>query len=380
MYVLTLKNRLNEFRTVQRLRELGLLDEGLLPLVEVVKKDVAFDKLVDPSTGEYVKVNKPYKSGKRKGQPRMCTVDDLETERDVTLDNISDAFAGKKVLVDFFRCYMPKYKGADPSKCKLVLKMSNDLAFYEEAVKRLADYRDLIPVISVIDELSNLSPKSLEALILELRKTSSNKPVAIRISTYEGYEHILSDLLGPDDYLIYDINETPPASRIEEFDELADLHIAAHSVLLCSPRKRDDGNKVYEDGCFIDNSHIRDFSEYGFEGVGDYAGLRDSLPPRPGAGATGRALALFYDGSSNTFKRYINPDVKKGQSGYDDVVKQILADRGELERRAGECAVLSEIADHAAAGNYGGWQTWIVYTVVRYVQQLYLAHGNSYNL
>ena len=57
MYVLTLKNRLNEFRAVQRLRELGLLDEGLLPLVEVVKKDVAFDKLVDPSTGEYVKVN-----------------------------------------------------------------------------------------------------------------------------------------------------------------------------------------------------------------------------------------------------------------------------------------------------------------------------------
>lgn len=96
MYVLTLKNRLNEFRAVQRLRELGLLDEGLLPLVEVVKKDVAFDKLVNPSTGEYVKVNKPYKSGKRKGQPRMCTVDDLETERDVTLDNISDAFAGKK--------------------------------------------------------------------------------------------------------------------------------------------------------------------------------------------------------------------------------------------------------------------------------------------
>lgn len=377
--MLTLKNRDNEFKAVRVLRENHLFAEGLIPMIEVIREDFHFDKLIDPVTGDYVKTAKPYKSGKRKGQMRMCKVDDPSTKREVTLSNIEAAFPGMRVLVDFFRCDIQKYKEADLAKCKLVLSMSNDREAYENRVKQVASYPNLVPVVSVVDGLDNLDPGQLANFIKELKRMRGKEPVAVRISDYEGYGKILASVLESSDYLIYDINETPFASRAEEFGEISSFGIKAQKVLLCSPRKRNDGNRVYEDGCFVDNGHIEDYASYGFVGVGDYAGLRDSLPARQGAGASGRALAFLYDGENNKFIAYVNPDVSRGQSGYDDVVKKILADRDKLERTPGECIVLSDVAERAEKEEYGNWQTWIERTVVRYVQQLYFAHGDSYD-
>lgn len=380
MYMLTLKNRDSEFRAVRVLRENHLLAEGLVPMVEVIRDDFHYDKLIDPTTGDYVIIEKPNKSGKCKGKMRMCKVDDLATKREVTLSKISAAFPGMRVLVDFFRCDIQKYKDADLAKCDLVLRMSNDRNAYENRVRQVANYPNLIPVISLVDGLDNLDPCQLENFIQELKGVRGKEPVAVRISDYQGYGQKLASALESSDYLIYDINETPFASRVEEYDEISSFGIKAQKVLLCSPRKRNDGNGTYEDGCYVDNSHIIDYASYDFIGVGDYAGLRDSLPARQGAGASGHALAFLYDGEKNKFITYVNPDVSRGQSGYDFVVKKIMADRDKLERIPGECIVLSDVAERAEAGKYGSWKTWIERTVVRYVQQLYIAHRESYEL
>lgn len=299
MYMLTIKNRPYEFKAVSILMKHGLMTDDMLTLVEVIQEEIECDKMVDPITGQLIKVNKPTQRGK----DRWCSVNDHATDRDVTLRNISDRFGKRMTLVDFFRCDMRKYKSAGLQQCKLVIELSRKLEEYKNRIRQIAQYSNLIPVITVKSGIDNLDPEKLKEFALEMQTLCCGRPISIRIDDFEGYEQVLEGVLRVNDILIYDINEQPLASRIEETDELQLLNIAASKVLLCSPRKRDLANGTYEEGCHIDNSHITTYAQYGFQGVADYGGLRDNLPTK-GGGGNGRALALLYDGYGNRFDAY----------------------------------------------------------------------------
>lgn len=216
-------------------------------------------------------------------------------------------------------------------------------------------------------------------LVDEIKSRQINPCVAVRIEECDRYYDAFKKVLGPNDYLIYDINETPLPSKIEEIDELKSSGIMAKMVLLCSPRRRKVKNSSYLDGAFINNSHIKTYSNFGFDGVGDYAGLKDDLPGASGGGK-GCALALLYTAVDNSFKTFVNPDSSLGTRGFRSLVDDILNQRESLEGHFGECLALRVISKQAADGHFGNWQTWITYTVVRYVQQLYLANGGNFNL
>ena len=376
MYMLTIKNRKNEIRAVKMLRENGLLDEGLLPLVEVIVRKTKCDKAIDKETGKLARINKPYKTGSRKGEDRWVTYDDPSTERDVTLEEISDLFPNMTVLVDYYRADMKKHKEADHSKCELTLKLNNSLDDYVSCIKEIARFPQLVPVITIKNGIDRLSPIQVKELIRDLRLMNEDRPLAVRAESIDGYEEVLENSLTSSDFFIYDINEAPLASRVVEMDELEELDLSAQKILLCSPRKRDIKNGKYAESCLIDGDHITDYASYGFDGVGDYAGLRDVLPGT--GGGTGCALALLYNGEGNRFHAYVNEDYTLGQDGFETVVHQVYSDRDKLEKHEGECLVLQRVAQWIANGEHGGWQSWIANTIVRYVQQLYLAHGNSY--
>ncbi|MCI1665157.1 MAG: hypothetical protein LKI25_02155 [Atopobiaceae bacterium] len=349
MYMLTMKNGQAEARALKKLLGSGYIADDCLPLVEIIRLDKH-----DPGPA------------------------DGFSSCHETLGKIDGLMPGRKMLIDFFRGDLSRYKSINASKCGLVFRMNNSLDAYSDHLLAISNYKNLVPVIAVKEGVENLSPERLVELAFTIRKARPNWPLAIRVEKFEGYEDALRAVLTSDDYLIYDINETPLVSRVEELEELSSLGLPAEAILLCSPRRRDIKNGSYEDGCPIDNSHIVNYVAWGFDGVGDYAGLRDTLPGK--GGARGCALALMYKGASNDFKAYVNPDSRQGTSGFRYVVGRLLADRSTLERFPGECLVLSTVADKAERGHFGAFPTWIEYTIERYVQQLYLAHGNSYVL
>ncbi|HIW75925.1 hypothetical protein [Gordonibacter sp.] len=377
MYMLTIKNRASEYKAVKELEKAGCLQNGLMPLVEIIQENFAYDNLIDPETGEFVKEDRPIKSGENKGKTRSFKIKDPSTKRNVTLEKIEEHFQSGHIFVDYFRCDAHKYNETTFKKCPLVLTLNTNIDAYLEKVRSIASHPTLIPVITIKNGTDKLSSQQLFIFAQELKELCQGRPIAIRIDDIEGYEDTLKSILSRKDYLIYDINETPAVSKIEEFEELNDLRIDATKILLCSPRKRRIRNGEYVDKCTIDNSHIVSHASYGFAGVGDYAGLRDSLPGG-GSRGKGRALALLYNGWTNNFVAYVNEDVNLGPAGYQEVVERILADRSKLERTPGECIVLEAVSKEAEGGHFGGFPTWISYTVERYVQQLYLAHG-GYN-
>lgn len=350
MYMLAMKNRTSELKALDLLCKNGVIGEGFMPLVEVIR--------LEKGDGDW---------------------SSAQLSCDKTLEKLNNLLPRHRVFVDFYRCDLSRFKRLDGAKCALVFRWNNDLELYSSCLRQAAAFANIVPVVAIKEGVSKLSPEELESLVSEVKSIQGSPRVAVRIEDYEGYDEVLKKVLSPDDFLIYDINETPLPSKIEEIDELESLGIEAKKILLCSPRRRTIKNSTYIDGAFIDNSHIQSYSDYGFDAVGDYAGLKDDLPGA-GGGAKGCALALLYEGAGNSFRTFVNPDSSLGTRGFRSVVGDILGRRAELEGRVGECLALKMISERATGDHFGNWQTWITYTVVRYVQQLYLAHGNSYNL
>lgn len=369
MYVIALKNRPNEYAALKLLQEHGYLRPNTIPLIEIIKESYKFDKTVDADTGEPVKCKRLCNDGK----VRSYGVPDPSTKRDVTLKEISERFPGRDVLVDYFRCDLSKYR-YDAGKVELVLRLNRDLDLYCGKVLGIVSYPHLIPVITVKRGMDDvLSPEMVVSLADKLRYEKPDQRIALRIDEMKGYEDVAKRVLRSDDLLIYDFNEQPIRSKPVECMKLKGLDLPARTIALCSPRRRKLSGKDFKDCAFgevtklIDNSHLDVFGSYGFDGVGDYGGLRDNLPD---SGANkGRALAIMYDGRANGFRVYVKDDYDLGIEGYWDVVNNMLKD-ADLNQDGG-CLVLAEIAAKYQKHDKGyTFAEWIKYTLIRYIQQL----------
>jgi len=331
MRVVAMKNRQCEYGAMKTLLHDGLISNEIVPLVEIVKEGGSYD-----------------------------------------IAKWSELFSGRMLFADFFRCDLKEYGKVDMEKIKLVIKLTNNLDRYQEKVQELTHYPNIIPVITIKRNIDKLSAHSVVTLIADLRAARHSGAIAVRIDDIKGYEQVLKAALNDNDFVIFDISEQPYAAKVMEYDELHDLGLKAHTVLLCSPRSRDTRNGSYEDGDYtllIDNGGSVKYSDYGFDAYGDYGGLKDNLP---GAGGNGQgcALALMYNRRLNQYKAYVCGDSSIGTKGFDHVASSILADRKELDPTK-TCAAMSLIVEkYTTGGSNGNWATWIKYILMRTVQQL----------
>lgn len=364
MYVIAIKNRQNEFAAMKILQEEGLLRSDMLPLVEVIREKNVYDDLIDPFTGETLREEKDCKGGKI----RHVAKKDLSSPHDVTLDRIANLFSGRPVLVDYFRCDLNKYR-YKADKIPLVIQLNRDLSLYKVKVLGVAAYPSLIPVITVKQGVDTLRPDDVVGIVDLLRADNPSQRIAIRIDDLEGYEETVKHILRVDDFLLYDFNEQSIRSKPIECMQLRRLELPAQLIALCSPRPRSATGKDFLDGEYtnlINNTHLDSFTSYGFEGVGDYGGLRDNLPDR--GSNKGRALAIIYDGERNAFKTFVNDDFERGASGYQDIIPEILADITLNPK--GNCVALGIVAEKYEQGTQSTFAEWIKYTLIRYIQQL----------
>lgn len=367
MRVLAIKNRRNELQAMEKLIVRHALPVGLVPLVEIMKLDLEYDKKRDPVTGEYVTKPKPIKGGKIIN----CKVDDPESERDVTLSKISNLFTGRIAFVDFLRCNLSQYKRVKNEDISLVIELTLNLDKYVARLLEIAEHDNLIPVIAIKSGIEKLTPAEVTDLLALFRERCPGRPLAIRIDEVDGYEFVLQQYLGAKDYLIYDINEQPFASRSYEYGELRDLGLRCTTILLCSPREREANNGEFvhkEYAEIIDHDAMLGYRSEGFDVYADYGGLREKLPTG-GRSRTGRALALLYDNRCSMFKSYVCQDQSLGQNGYSKIVSDILTDEADMNSD-GTCMVYEAIHEKMNRGVRMTYQDWIQYTLIRYVQQL----------
>lgn len=367
MRVLAIKNRKNELQAMEKLIARQALPHGLVPLVEIMKLDIEYDKKRNPVTGEYVTEPKTIKGGK----VINCKVDDPETERDITLSNISNLFTGRLAFVDYLRCDLSQYKRVKHEDIGLVIELTLNLEKYVARLLEVADYDNLMPVIAIKGGMEKLAPAKVRDLLALFRERCPGRPLAVRIDEMDGYEGVLQQYLGTEDYLIYDINEQPFASRTYEYGELRDLNLRCKTILLCSPREREVNNGEFvhkEYAEIIDNDAMLGYSAEGFDVYADYGGLREKLPTG-GHSRTGRALALLYDGRNSMFRSYVCQDQNLGPNGYSEIVGDILAEEEDMNP-TGDCMVYEAIHEKIGRGVRMTYQDWIQYTLIRYVQQL----------
>lgn len=364
MYVIDIKNRQSEFAAMKILQEKGLLRSDMIPLVEVIQEKLTYDDKIDPFTGEIVREEKICKGGRIIHR----AIKDMSSPHDVTLEKVVQLFPNRPVLVDYFRCDLNRYR-YKPDKIPLVIQLNRDLGLYKTKVLGIAAYPNLIPVITVKRDIDALKPGEVVALAGQLRADNPAQQIAIRIDDLGGYESAVKQVLRADDFLLYDFNEQPIRSKPIECMQLRRLNLPAQLIALCSPRARSAAGRDFPNGDYaniINNVHLDTFANYGFQGVGDYGGLRDKLPE--GGTNKGRALAVLYDGSRNEFKTFVNDDYDRGPSGYQDIIPDILAD-ATLNPK-GNCVALGIVAEKYAQGTQSTFAEWIKYTLIRYIQQL----------
>ena len=247
-----------------------------------------------------------------------------------------------------------------------MLYKEKDNNFYINELKKIKNDLGFIPVISIKKDFE-IKSVDLYSIINNLQ--SKHNSIALRITDdyLEQYNDIFSKLRH-NDYLMLDIGEQNPDSKFIEIDEFSELEIQSQKVILNSPRLKEQKNGDYSNGITnnIDTSLVNIIEEYGFDGYGDYMGLKDCMPENQGSRGIGNALALLYDYKINKFHCFINEDKNKGMTGYREVKKEILEVENELNPDM-DCPAFAKIKSI----NCGNWSTWHNITAERYIHQIY---------
>lgn len=360
IYVPVLKTRKQEISVSKKLNY--CYSDNIIPLFEILNDQYETKYKIDTVTQDYILVQK----GKRKSR-----IKEDPTDADIiTLDFINDLMQNKKAFIDYFRFTIEKYgKNIDINKTKLAWKLSRDSDLYKNRIRDISKYKNLIPTVSIKPGFV-FGKNDLEKLLIELQ--GENESIGLRITEefLEVYSMIIKDVLRSTDYLLFDIGEQNPTSKIMELEEVIQLESGAIKILLNSPRKANIKNGEYEElgiTSLIVNSAIKEFNEYGFEGFGDYCGLKDTLPAIGGSNGIGAAHALIYNYKDNAFYSFMNPDTSQGVSGYYKIIPVILSYKDFLDP-LNNCPAIRKIEELKTSGN---WSSWHNISITRYIHQMY---------
>lgn len=360
MYVPMLKTRREELSVLKEMNY--CFSDDIIPLFEILTDRYEKRHKIDPKTNLYI-----YET---KGKRRRRIIEPPTEDDIITLDYISAILKSKKAFIDYFRFSIEKYgRNIDVKRTDLALRLSRDSELYKGRIKKIPEYKNLIPVVS-IKEGFVFKKKGLAEFLEELQENKDTIALRITEEYLDTYHEIIEKQLRKTDYLLFDIGEQKPKSKVMEFQELEELELDANIILLNSPRKAAINNGEYSGTGItdlIDNSARDLFAKHSFKGFGDYCGLKDTLPSNNGGNGTGAALALLYNYSENGFYSFLNPNTGEGLSGYFKVIKEILRKEALLDP-TGICPAMRKINDLKSSGN---WRTWHNITITRYINQLY---------
>lgn len=359
-----LKTMQEEIRVAHNLNY--CFSDKILPLFEILNDKYEKKYEHDPDTGEFLYEIK----GKSKRRILSAHTDDDI----ITLGYINTLVDNKSAFIDYFRFTTKKYgKSIAVEKVALALKMSRDIDLYKSKLRGVSQYKNLIPVVSIKDGFF-MSRIELEAFIIELQNSSSCVALRLTEEWINDYKKILTNTLRSNDYLLLDVSEQDPMTKFMELEEIADMDIKAKVILLNSPRKASIKNGDYETSGItklINNSALEEYSKYSFDGVGDYAGLKDVLPTSGGSNGTGAALALLYNFPENGFYSFLNPDTHQGVYGYHSLIPNILALEDHLNPNR-DCPAFERIKNLASRNSPGNWPVWINIILTRNIHQIYV--------
>ena len=360
IYVPILKNRFEEMLSLEDIQP--ILQKRLIPYIEVIKDEYKPRYKVDEN-GEFETEQKTTKTGKVIN--RRIKIDSTE-EDIVTLEKIQNNLEGKNAFVEMLRFHDSEYDSYDPEKVKLALRLSADFIEFRRRTIKICEYEELTPVLSIKPHFE-ISEYDFLSIINYIRAKS--KPVAVRIeiSLFEKYASIFRKELKESDYLFVDIREQPYLSQIPALNDVGNSNVSATKILLNSPRHAAYTKKDFKEDDWeplIINDVARKYTGLGFDGFGDYAGLKDSLP-EDGFSSRSYAHVLIYQYDENKFWSIRNNEASEGLAGFYAIKAELNSRRGYFDPM-GDCRGFERIQE-LNPGSYANWNGVIVR---RYIDQM----------
>ena len=368
MYIPIMKNRKRELAAAENLS--NLFDESLIPYFEIISDSYSTKYEVD-SEGNYVRNEQKTKSG----VIRQMRIKLPHTEEDInTLETIKSKIGNKKAFIDFFRFSIPdaEYTNFSFEAVVLSYNLSQDFSEYKKRVLGIAKFDNFIPVISIKKGLL-IGTSDFRNIISEMQNKFSSIAIRITSELFDDYRKDIQSCMRSNDYFFYDIRSSSVQSKRIEMMELKNYTLPCPKILLNSPRPIDKNNGEYEKSkptILINNDAIEKYASFKFDGVGDFAGLKDELPKAGGSGGAGTALSLMYNNEDNKFYSFKCDDSSIGMKGYRVVVNDILSNLDMLGNIK-NCPAIDKIALMKRENKYGNWSTWNEMTITRYIHQLY---------
>lgn len=304
MYIPVFKNRLFENKFIRE--QQVYFDDNIVPLIEILNLKV--------------------------GRTTMSVEEML---------SIYDDSFSSNYLIDFFVFAEGEYAKLDTNQVNFSM---------EQRTHTLKDYRDLlgkvsqtkfgIPVISIKNGRDFLQNRTeIKRLIQDVQTISPKIAVRIQSGLLKVYFKGIDEILRDEDMLIYDINEESIQSKFFDRKLIRNKTNYYQVIVLHSPRSSKIKNGSYHDGAYtglIDNKIKMNHLDLGFDGFGDYAGLKNVLPTS-GSNGKGAALGLFYDNSVNQFFSIMNEDSSLGASGHKYVLEQASDAHKQKLNPSGDC-------------------------------------------
>ena len=269
MYVPILKNRLYENKFLRE--HFDLFSEKITPLIEVIT--LVFGRS-EKSIEEMIQ--------------------------------IYDNYFYSPYFIDFFAFSHDEYQQFDSSQVDLSLKIRDEAEFkyFDDLLFEASRSMKAIPVVSIKRARDFILSKSVMiSTIQKVQKCTSRMAVRIDSNLLDQFYDTLHPLLRKDDFLLYDIREDTIESKFFDLQAISQKKKDYKTIILNSPRPSKLKNGSYKDCAFtglIDNSIRETYLTHGFDGYGDYAGLKDVLPTDGGNGK-GAALGLFFVDEYNKF-------------------------------------------------------------------------------
>jgi hypothetical protein len=337
IYLPVMKNRMYENKIFTEYRD--LFGGNIAPIIEVI-----FDK-----------INK-----------KVNSFDELLEYYDENL--------GYQYFIDVFVFAENEYRYKDNEK--LTFSFENRKSThkeYFEMLKKVALSNYGVPVISVKGVREYFDDSNLLVdFVTELQKFTNT--IAIRIAADKFQKHFtnLDNILRRSDLFIFDINEESIEPYCFDIEDLNNRTGQYQNIILHSPRKESIANRSFKDGVFtdlIDNSILKNYDEYNFDGVADYLGYKNALPST-GSNGEGSALSLMFDYNQNQFFSVLNVDSKKGSSGFEYVMDQLIRKYEHKLDPDGDCKAYALMKENYMKEKFGNWAIWNYYTMLRYLTQI----------
>lgn len=343
MYISVLKNKKQEISFLEDYGKI-MYNKNVVPFIEVIK------------------LNKNV----RKRTDNNCSISELIQYYDSIID--------QKYFIDFFAMGENEYPKCDNSKVQFSIAIRDEFQYkyYDDLLYYASKSDKAIPVISIKSSRNFiLSEEYIKNLVNKLQ--SDTNQIAIRLDSilFSTYYELIDKLLRDEDYFFYDINEESIESKIFDEMEIDSNSKNYKKILLYSPRSSKITNGKYancEYTDLINNELLLTYNtSHHFDGIADYAGLKNDMPIGGGNGK-GAALALFFDLNENKNKFYavVQADTSLGVKGFQYVKKELLNSAEKLDPM-GKCEAFKYMKKRSTSGNYA---TWIYITILRYMSEI----------